>query len=194
MVKNLPLPSATRWSPGIYPAKSSLRLQLAIFDYLETDKWAVWAEGVGGNRCFFQLQYLGRYKLIKTRHYFSLGSSFLSTDSLTQTSLLLCLPLNILFCKGFSEMINNALKIILVLSLKFFWTYWSYETFIPVLDHIYLLHVVTMILFNKDAFSIVRNDKTLWWPPWIATSKIQVAYVRQIPSICCGCIFRPLGK
>lgn len=39
--KNLQLPSATRWSPGIYMAKSSLCLQLAIFDYLETDKWAV---------------------------------------------------------------------------------------------------------------------------------------------------------
>lgn len=39
--KNLQLPSATRWSPGIYMAKSSLCLQLAIFDYLETDKWAI---------------------------------------------------------------------------------------------------------------------------------------------------------
>lgn len=34
--KNLRLPSATRWSPGIYMAKSSLCLHVAIFDYLET--------------------------------------------------------------------------------------------------------------------------------------------------------------
>lgn len=134
---------------------------------------------------------LEKRKLIKRRHpFFSLGSSFLNTDSLAHKThrpvyFRAWLSILYLFCKGYSRIINNSPKIIPALFFFLFFSEsnnHSKHSFLILIIHI---SVVTVISFNRLA-SIVRNDRSVIIPLVSLQKYKWLTWDKQIPSICCG--------